>query len=290
MRVDGASRSSGCGVGLLLQSPTGEHLEQAIRLGFPASNNEAEYEAILFGLDLALALSVSKLRVYSDSQLVVRHVQKEYEAKDARMTRYLTKVRDTLQRFTEWTIEKIRKTENGRADALAGIAASLPIKEAILLPIHVQTNPSVTETSTCNTIETSQADTQEWTNNITEYLRTGTLPGDPKQAHKVRVQAARFTLIGGHLYRQSFTGPYLRCLSHSEAQYVLAELHEGVCGNHSGGRSLAHRAHSQGYYWPTMKDDAAAYVKKCDKCQRHAPIPHMPSETLKPISGPWPFA
>ena len=85
LRVDGTSRSSGSGVGLLLQSPTGEHLEQAIRLGFPASSNEAEYEAILSGLDLALALSVPKLRVYSDSQLVVRHVQKEYEAKDACM-------------------------------------------------------------------------------------------------------------------------------------------------------------------------------------------------------------
>ena len=108
LRVDGASRSSGSGVGLLLQYPTREHLEQAIRLGFLASNNEAEYEAILSGLDLALALSVSKLRVYSDSQLVVRHVQKEYEAKDARMTQYLTKVRDTLHQFTEWTIEKIR--------------------------------------------------------------------------------------------------------------------------------------------------------------------------------------
>ncbi|RVW66268.1 Retrovirus-related Pol polyprotein from transposon 17.6 [Vitis vinifera] len=136
--VDGASRASGAGVGLLLQSPTGEHLEQAIRLGFPASNNEVEYEVILSGLDLVLALSVSRLRVYSDSQLLVRHVQKEYEAKDALMARYLTKVRNTLQRFTEWTIEKIRRTENGRADALADIAASLPIKEAILLPIHVQ--------------------------------------------------------------------------------------------------------------------------------------------------------
>ncbi|RVW89310.1 Gag-Pol polyprotein [Vitis vinifera] len=201
--------------GLLLQSPTGEHLEQAIRLGFPTSNNEAKYEVILSGLDLALALSVSKLRVYSDSQLVVRHVQKEHRCLP-------------------------------------------PIKEAILLPIHVQTNPSVAETSTCNTIEANQADDQEWTNNIIEYLRTGTLPGDPKQAHKVRVQAARFTIIGGHLYKQSFTGPYLRCLSHSEVQYVLVELHEGICGNHSGGRSLAHRA-----------------IRK---------------ETLKPVSSPWPFA
>ena len=136
-------------------------------------------------MDLALALSVSKLRVYGDSQLVVRQVQKEYEAKDARMARYLTKVRDTLQRFTEWTIEKIRRTENGCADTLAGIATSLHIKEAILLPVHVQTNPSIVETSTCNTIEANQADGQEWTNGITEYLRTGTLPEDPKQAHKV---------------------------------------------------------------------------------------------------------
>nr|CAN79683.1 hypothetical protein VITISV_011289 [Vitis vinifera] len=267
-----------------------QHDESTIRLGFSASNNEAEYEAILSGLDLALALSVSKLRIYSDSQLVVKHVQEEYEAKDARMARYLAKVRDTLQQFTEWAIEKIRRADNRRADALAGIVASLPIKEAILLPIHVQPNPSVAEISTCSTIETNQADGQEWTYDITEYIWTSTLPGDLKQAHKVRVQAARFTLIGGHLYKRSFTGPYLRCLGQSEAQYVLAELHKGICGNHSGGRSLAHRTHSQGYYWPTMKKDAAAYVKRCDKCQRYAPIPHMPSTTLKSISGPWPFA
>ncbi|WKA03023.1 hypothetical protein VitviT2T_021161 [Vitis vinifera] len=180
LRVDGASRSSGSGVGLLLQSPIGEHLEQAIRLGFSTSNNEAEYEAILSGLDLALALSVSKLRIYSDSQLVVKHVQEEYEAKDARMARYLAKVRNTLQQFTEWTIEKIKRTDNRRADALAGIAASLPIKEAILLPIHMQPNPSVAEISTCNTIEAPQADGQEWMYDITEYIRTGTLPGNLK--------------------------------------------------------------------------------------------------------------
>ncbi|RVW19836.1 hypothetical protein CK203_116287 [Vitis vinifera] len=78
------------------QSPIGEHLEQVIQLGFPASNNEAKYVVILSGLDLALALSVTKLRVYSDSQLVVRHVQEEYEAKDARMARYLTKRKPPL--------------------------------------------------------------------------------------------------------------------------------------------------------------------------------------------------
>ena len=82
-------------MGLLLQSPTGEQLEQAIRSGFFALNNKAEYEAILSGLDLVLALSVSKLRIYNDFQLVVRHVQEEYGAKDECMTRYLTKVGNT---------------------------------------------------------------------------------------------------------------------------------------------------------------------------------------------------
>ena len=117
-------------------------------------------------MDLALTLSVSKLRIYSDSQLVVKHVQEEYEANDARMARYLAKVRNTLQQFTEWIIEKIKRDDNRRADALAGIAASIPIKEAILLPIHVQTNPSVAEISTCNTIEAPQTDGQEWTYDI----------------------------------------------------------------------------------------------------------------------------
>ena len=139
----------------MLLSPTREQLEQAIRLGFSPSNNEAEYKTILFGLDLALALSISKLRIYSDSQLVVRHVQEEYMAKDERMARYLTKVRNTLQQLGEWTIEKIPRTDNIRVDALAGIVASLPIKNAILLPIYVQTDPSITKASTCNTIEES---------------------------------------------------------------------------------------------------------------------------------------
>ena len=57
-----------------------------------------------------------------------------------------------------------------------------------------------------------------------------------------------------------------------------------------GGRTLAHRAHSQGYYWPTMRQDAQIYVRKCDKCQKHAPIPHVPAETLNSVASPWPFS
>ena len=71
---------------------------------------------------------------------------------------------------------------------------------------------------------------------------------------------------------------------------MLAELHQGICGNHPGGRTLAHWAHTQGYYWPTMKSNAANYVKKCDPCQRMSPILKSPVQDLVSISSPWPFA
>lgn len=75
MHVDGASWSSESGVGLLLESPAGEQLEQSIRMRFPASNNETEYEAILSGLGLANALKASKVKVQSNSQLIVGQIR-----------------------------------------------------------------------------------------------------------------------------------------------------------------------------------------------------------------------
>ena len=122
------------------------------------------------------------------------------------------------------------------------------------------------------------------------YIATGELPNDRDKAHKVRIQSARFSMINGQLYKRSLGEPYLMCLTPEQGQYVLAELHEGICGNHPGGRTLAHRAHTQGYYWKTMKSDAADYIKKFDPCQRMSPILKLPVQDLVSISSPWPFA
>uniref|UniRef100_A0A2N9J0F6 Integrase zinc-binding domain-containing protein n=1 Tax=Fagus sylvatica TaxID=28930 RepID=A0A2N9J0F6_FAGSY len=71
---------------------------------------------------------------------------------------------------------------------------------------------------------------------------------------------------------------------------LLFEIHEGICGSHTGGRSLAHRALTQGYWWPYMQKDAVTYVKKCDKCQRFSHSVHQPAAELLPLVSPWPFA
>ena len=71
---------------------------------------------------------------------------------------------------------------------------------------------------------------------------------------------------------------------------LLKEIHEGVCGNYSGGQILAHKALTVGYYWPYMMTEAKEYMKKCDKCQCFAPLKHQPEKHLNSIASPWPFA
>ena len=84
--------------------------------------------------------------------------------------------------------------------------------------------------------------------------------------------------------------PYPKCLALDEAMYVLREIHKGVCGNHSGPRSLMGKTIRASYFWPTIQKDAAELVKKCDKCQQFGNVQHIPGELLMSISSPWPFS
>ena len=70
---------------------------------------------------------------------------------------------------------------------------------------------------------------------------------------------------------------------------LLWEIHEGSCGGHIEGRSLAHRAMSQGYWCSYMQKDALQFVRKCDRCQRFAKEIHQPAGQLNSIVSPWPF-
>ena len=102
-----------------------------------------------------------------------------------------------------------------------------------------------------------------WTTPIASYLRDGVLPDDKEAARKLKVQVARFVLIKDVLYKKGFSRLYLRCFIPEEVDYVMREVHEGVCENHSGSRSLVYKLTRVGYYWPTMQKDAHAYIKAC---------------------------
>ena len=178
------------------------------------------------------------------------------------MAKYVSLINLQLGSFTAWWLEKIPISSNRKADALAVIAASLPIRE-VLLPVYYQPESSIT-TNRVNEVDEAVA---SWMTTIVRYLSSGELPDDETKADKIQVQVARFSLVNEQLYKRSLGGPYLQCLTQQQRQYILVELYEGICENHLSGKTLAHRAHTQGYYWPTKWTYAAAYVKKCDHCQ-----------------------
>ena len=128
-----------------------------------------------------------------------------------------------------------------------------------------------------------------WMDPIWDYLIDGWLPDDPKEASKLKTRSARFTIHKGSLYKRGFFTPILKCIAGKDADYVLREVHEGVCGNHIGARMLAGKVLSQGYYEPTMLRDATELVKKCKVCHEHAKISCLPSEPLTSVTSPWPF-
>ena len=95
--VDGASRQLGADIGLKLTSPTRERIEQAVRLGYSTFNNESEYEAMIAGLELALALGADSLSIRSNSQLVVGRVNAEFGSRDLRMAKYASLVKQKIK-------------------------------------------------------------------------------------------------------------------------------------------------------------------------------------------------
>ncbi|XP_074560083.1 uncharacterized protein LOC141816144 [Curcuma longa] len=129
----------------------------------------------------------------------------------------------------------------------------------------------------------------EWQTPIISFLKQGILPEDPKQARTLKRRAARFTMIGETLYKRAFSRPLLKCLGPDEADYVMKEIHQGCCGNHTDGRTLVRKILLVGYFWPTMQADTTQLVRTCLSCQKHQALSHQPTEPLKASIVSCPF-
>ncbi|GKU98082.1 hypothetical protein SLEP1_g11132 [Rubroshorea leprosula] len=255
--VDGASSRKGSGAGALWIGPEGYRSELALKFNFDVTNNMAEYEALLLGLQLALELKISAIQVYSDSQLVVNQINYICEVVDPLMVKYVALVAELKCKFQKFCLKILDEPSF--------------MKPRVM---EISTNP----------------DTPSWTDSIVSFLRDGIVPKDRQEAMKLRKKASRYTLVDGVLYKRSFSLPLLWCLNPYEAEYALRDVHEGVCGSHVGARTLAHKVLRQGYYWPNMHKDATYFVQKCPKCQFFAHLTHQPAEELTNMVAPWPFA
>ncbi|KAJ9538340.1 hypothetical protein OSB04_031073 [Centaurea solstitialis] len=284
--VDGSSNIRGSGLGIVLKSSHGGNMVYSIRCEFKATNNEAEYEALIAGLEIAYNSGARCLHVRSDSLLVVNQINGDFQAKDSKMMVYLEIAKESIARFEKFSIEQIPRDLNVQADALANLGSAFNEPTLENIPIIHLTMSSIETKEKVQMIE----EVYNWSLDIWNYLKYDKLPDDKMEARKTKVKASRYTIFEGKLYRKSTSGLILRCItSQKHMNQILQEMHDGECGNHSGGRSLANRISRQGYYWPTLREDAMRYVQKCDACQKHSGMSHLPSEPLHSVLIPWPF-
>ena len=175
-------------------------------------------------------------------------------------------------------------SDNAHADSLAMLTTS----SAQHLPRIILVEDLHSPTETREVVQIHQIRmVPSWMDSIIRFLKEDILHEEKIEADKIRRKATSYWLSEDHkLYKRSFSGPYLLCVHPELTESLLEELHEGICGSHTGGRSLAHRAITQGYWWPNMQKEALEYVRKCDQCQRFAPSIHQPGGILNPLSNP----
>ncbi|GJY47503.1 reverse transcriptase domain-containing protein [Tanacetum coccineum] len=138
-------------------------------------NNEAEYEALLAGL-----------RIAQDSQLLVNQIKGIYAAKQTLIKDYLEKVKTTLRGFEEYTVEHVRRNQNKKADVLSKLASMTFEHLTKEVLVEILTKRSIEEKEV---LEVDMQDRKSWMDPIHEYLLSGLLPEDTKEARKIRIQA-----------------------------------------------------------------------------------------------------
>ena len=140
------------------------------------------------------------------------------------MKKYLGIVESLVDKFENFEIKQISREDNQQADALANLGSTLDANQDKHIPLYFLTT-SALESS--GKLINSNNLTWDWRTPLVAYLKDGQLPNDRNEAHRIIIRAARFTILGDELYKRSYAGgPLFKCVSPSELNYVLREVHE----------------------------------------------------------------
>jgi ribonuclease HI len=229
MYFDGSLMKTGAGAGLLFISPLGKHLRYVLRLHFPASNNVAEYEALINELHIAIELGVRRLDAHGDSQLVIDQVMKNSHYRDRKMEAYCDEVRRLEDKFYGLELNHVARRYNETADELAKIASGRTTAPPDVFSRDIH-QPSV---KTDDMPEPEEASAQPEApsaaegealrvegerNGVTpnrnlqtpylQYFHRGELPLDKDEARRLARCAKSFVLLGDEkeLYHRSPSG------------------------------------------------------------------------------------
>ena len=244
--VDGAANQKGSGMGLVLVSPKKVTIEKSLRLGFLATKKEAEYEALLERMSTIQRMGGKAVEIFSGSRLVVGQVKGDLEARDERMQGYLSQVRHLQLGFESFNLLHIPKSGNTHSDSLATFTTSSALSLPRVILVEDLCKPTKVRREVVHVHQVRVR--HSWMDPVVLFLKEDILPEEKSEADKIQRKAHRLWLSEDQkLCKRSFSGPYLLCIHPEASKLLLEELHEGIYRSHTGGRSLSHRAITQGY-------------------------------------------
>ncbi|KAK8703732.1 hypothetical protein V6N13_047378 [Hibiscus sabdariffa] len=263
---DGASNFLGRGIGAMLISPEGDYYPLAGRLEFFCTNNMTEYEACAMGLRAAIDRKIKTLEVFRDSSVVVRQIKGEWETRDPKLIEYQKLILELAKEFEEITFAYLPREDNRIADALATLATLFKAgSRAEMMPIQMKIleNPAH-----CCEIQ-EEADGNPWYYDILRYIKFQEYPSCATENDKriIRKMSVGYVLDGEVLYKRGSDQVLMRCVNAKEAQQIIEEVHEGICGTHPNGFTMARHI---------MRYMQTSYI--------------LPPQPLHVMTSPWPFS
>eukprot|EP00253_Pinus_taeda_P005905 PITA_05905 len=259
------------------------------RLEFECTNNTAEYEALVQGLYKAISLKVQYLKVFGDSEIIVKQSydnqiieEDEHDSQIKEITQEnaipkpvvkLEDLYDIKDRFRPVTNTKI---QSSTLRILAG---------ASNIPESSDTGP----TEEINQVSVTDSESQYV--DLIFYLKNGHAPPhlSYKSKRAIRLKEKTFTIIDNVLFKKNYDSILLRCLEKIESQKVLQELHDGPAGGNFGADTTAHKIIHAGYYWPTLFRNTHEYVRKYLNCQTASGRQRKSAFPLQPVNIEQPF-
>ncbi|XP_021819566.1 uncharacterized protein LOC110761406 [Prunus avium] len=294
MYSDGSSTEARSGAGVVIESPQGQRWQFAFQLDFKCTNNQAEYEALIIGIEILKEMKATRVLVYGDSQLVINQPTGEYQCTSKNLTMYYVAALNTADDFSRISFVHVPCAENHEANEMAQVASGVNIPDndhGRVIRIERRTLPALAERGMTTQVSfaeiTDKVNTAEadWRYPIVRYLR------DPSSSHErtTHFRARCYLIYQNELYRKGSDGLLLLCPSAEDIKVIMTESHEGICGGHQSGVKMRWLVRRHGYYWPTILKDCIEYAKGCIKCQIYGPIQRVPTEALHPVTKPWRF-
>ena len=316
MWFDGSKTCQMAGIGIVLESPQGIKTKYGFQISEGnCSNNQAEYEALVIGLEILLSIGADTVEIFGDSQLVINQLNGTFKCLSPALIIYYDHVQKLAKQFMMISFTYVPRFLNEEANDIAQTASGykyidekdlefcqLTIRRSIPM-LRYRKNDLEMDASkgenrfSCNLQQplmfenfeigesSSSSQNMDWRQPIIDYL---TKP-DAKADRATRLRSLNYVMYDNDLFKKGSDGLLLRCLNKVDAFRVMAEVHEGICGAHQAGVKMRWLIRRYLYYWPTILKDCIDYAKGCQPCQKVGPLKHVPIEELQYCVKPWPF-